>query len=212
MLYWFTSNLLWTQGLYVALALGVLLILSIIFFPKALWILIPLSVFVFFFFRNPVRVNTQADQFDILCPTDGTVLDVAKKGDMYHVSIFLSVFNVHVNWIPTNGVIKSITYRPGKFMVAFHPKSSDFNERNDVVIKAFNGKEIEVRQIAGIVARRICWWISPEESVEKGNSFGMIRFGSRIDILVKQSDADIYLKKGQKVKGVETVIGRWKEN
>ena len=211
---WLMSNLLWTEGIYIALVVLFFILLSWVTYPKFLWLFIPLFIFCFWFFRNPDRSCPPCnnDPSLVVSPTDGRVVGVETIGDQLKISIFLSVFDVHVNWIPTAGIIQSVTYRPGKFLVAFSPKSSDNNERNDVVIKATNGHTMEVRQIAGIIARRICCWVKPEQAVQTGEKFGMIRFGSRIEILVNSDAFEVYLKKGQYVYGGHTVIGKWKNN
>src|SRR3990167_1285003 len=208
---WFINNLLWTAGIYVVLALVVLMGFSFFIYPKLFWILIPLFVFCFYFFRNPERtcVNCE-DPLLIVSPADGRVLKIEEIGDQYKISIFLSVSDVHVNWIPTAGKIDSITYRPGKFLVAYHPKSSENNERNSVVISTPSGQTMEVRQIAGLIARRICCWISIGQDVKRGDKFGMIRFGSRIEILEKRDAFDVYLQEGQYVYGGQTIIGKWR--
>ncbi|HJM68813.1 MAG TPA: phosphatidylserine decarboxylase family protein [Candidatus Babeliales bacterium] len=211
MIAWLTNNLLWTAGIYIAIVLVVVMAFSFFLYPKLLWLLIPLFLFCFYFFRNPERTCANCEDSSlIVSPTDGRVLKIEEIDDLYKISIFLSVFDVHVNWIPTSGKIDSITYRPGKFLVAYHPKSSDNNERNSVVIDTPNGQTMEVRQIAGLIARRICCWISKGQDVKRGDKFGMIRFGSRIEILVKRDALDVYLEKGQYVYGGQTVIGKWK--
>ncbi|MBT4855911.1 phosphatidylserine decarboxylase family protein [bacterium] len=206
---WLTNNLLWTAGFYIVLVLSGTIIVSAVFLPVLLWLLLPFFLFCFAFFRNPVRECGDQDETLLVSPTDGRVLNVERKGDTCKITIFLSVFDVHVNWIPTAGVIESMTYRPGKFIVAWSPKTSDNNERHDVVIKAVNGQRIEVRQIAGLIARRICWWVSPGQTVQRGDKFGMIRFGSRVEILVNRDALDVYIKKGQYVYGGHTIIGKW---
>lgn len=207
------NNLLWRDGKYIALFLLVSAILSALFFKFLLIPVISLFIFSFYFFRNPERLCTEAltDKSILICPADGKVVDVSDiKDDFYRkkVSIFLSPLDVHVNWLPIDGTIKQVIYRPGKFVVAFAPKSSDINERNDVVIESKNGKTIIVRQIAGFVARRICCWVKENDKVQAGQKFGMIRFGSRVDIFLPEN-VEISVTIGDIVKGGQTVLGRW---
>jgi len=119
----------------------------------------------------------------------------------------MSPLNVHVNRIPVPGTIEKIEYVPGKFMMAFLPKSSELNEHNDLVIKRADGKSVLVRQIAGTVARRIVCWAKEGQAVTAGQKYGMIKFSSRVDLLLPEQ-AKIDIKVGQKVYGGKTVIGR----
>ncbi|OGB83979.1 phosphatidylserine decarboxylase [candidate division TM6 bacterium RIFCSPHIGHO2_12_FULL_32_22] len=223
MINFITSNLLWSCGWPVTLFLGFLLLLSL-FFHKLLFIFVPLFLFAFYFFRNPERIckATLTDSSVLVCPSDGKVLSV-EKGDFddykQKVTIFLSPLDVHVNWIPYSGIIDEINYRPGKFLMAFEPKSSEFNERNDIVLllnlsghteRACNAsRSILVRQIAGFIARRICCWVKSGESVNVGQKYGMIRFGSRIEVFLPEN-VDIEIKEGQKILGGETILGRFR--
>lgn len=208
------NNLLWRDGKYIALTIFILSIFSFIFFKPFLIPIFCLFIFSFYFFRNPDRVCLRAihDKSILICPADGKVVEILQDGDYegysQKVSIFLSPLDVHVNWIPDQGQIQEIVYRPGKFIVAFAPKSSDINERNDVIIKNKDNKVILVRQIAGFVARRICCWVKTADYVQAGQKFGMIRFGSRVDILVP-SNVKLAVEVGNRVKGGETILGRW---
>ena len=208
-----TSNLLWTESPWIV---AVLLVVGFIgwFFIKPLFYgALILFAFCFYFFRNPERVCPEAiDQNVLVCPADGKVVDVSYdpnggfKGYHYKVSIFLSPLNVHVNWIPISGIITKIEYVPGKFMMAFLPKSSELNEHNDIVID-HNGKTILVRQIAGTVARRIVCWAQEGQKVVAGQKYGMIKFSSRVDILLPK-EVSLEVNVGQKVYGGKTVLGR----
>lgn len=218
MIDFFKNNLLWHDGRSIAIFIAIFAIISFFIYKPLL--ILPLGLFIFslYFFRNPERYCPEAinNSSILICPADGKVVDISKYSDPNHpeytqkISIFLSAFDVHVNWVPQAGLIKEVNYRPGKFIVAYAPKSSDINERNDVIIQLNNGKTIEVRQIAGIVARRICCWVKKEDAVNAGQKFGMIRFGSRVDILLP-NDVNILLTLGQKVKGGQTVLGRFNE-
>src|SRR3990167_8188136 len=212
MINFITSNLLWTAGWPIALFLAVLFVISL-FFNKLFYILIPLFIFTFYFFRNPERSCIEKDDNSaIISPSDGKVLSVEKgsfEGYQQKISIFLSPLDVHVNWIPYSGIIEAINYRPGKFLMAFEPKSSELNERNDIILKCDNGQKILVRQIAGFIARRICCWVKSGESVNVGQKYGMIRFGSRIEVFLPEN-VDIEIKEGQKILGGETILGRFR--
>ena len=122
------------------------------------------------------------------------------------VSIFMNVFNVHVNRIPIQGTIKNISYHPGKFLSADLDKASEQNENNRVTLETADSKEILIIQIAGLVARRIACWIERGDPVETGQRFGLIRFGSRLEVFLP-ADSKIAIQVGQKVKAGETVIG-----
>lgn len=210
-----TTNLLWTQAPLVLFVLVVIGLIGLLFFRPLFYLALVVFLFCFYFFRNPVRVCPEAlvDPNVIVCPADGTILEVMHspegKFHGYHhkVSIFLSVFNVHVNWTPIPGTIEKINYVPGQFAMAFLPKSSELNEHNDVVIKHANGQTVLVRQIAGTIARRICCWVNLGQAVNAGHKFGMIKFSSRIDLFLP-ADAKLNVHVGQLVTGGKTVIGR----
>ena len=163
------------------------------------------------FFRVPIRTLT-INERQIVAPADGTVVVIEEtdeneyfKDRRRQISIFMSPLNVHVNRNPITGVVRYFRYYPGKYLVAWHPKSSTENERTTVVIKAKNGIEILFRQIAGAMARRIVWYVREGESVEQASEMGFIKFGSRVDVFVPL-DADIKVKLGEKTKGGVTVL------
>lgn len=212
MIHFFTHNLLFGPGMPILFILGALFLISI-FFRWMLILVIPFLIFSLYFFRNPERISF-ADDRALISPADGKVLAIEQsennsfEGYAQKITIFLSPLDVHVNWTPCAGTIEQMQYRPGKFLVAWAPKASDINERNDIVIRHANGQSILVRQIAGFVARRIVWWVEPGIAVERGYKYGMIRFGSRVDILLPK-EVTIDLAVGQRVYGGETVIGHW---
>ena len=209
-----TSNLLWTESPWIVALLLVVGLIGWFFFKPVFYGALLLFAFCFYFFRNPERMCPEAlvDQNVLVCPADGKIVDVSYdpnggfNGYYYKVSIFLSPLNVHVNWIPISGIIKKIEYVPGKFMMAFLPKSSELNEHNDIVID-HNGTTILVRQIAGTVARRIVCWAHEGQQVAAGQKYGMIKFSSRVDILLPKEIA-LEVNGGQKVYGGKTVLGR----
>lgn len=165
------------------------------------------------FFRVPNRV-CQYEPNDIMCPADGkvVVIEEVEETEYFHdkriqVSIFMSPLNVHANFNPISGLIKYVKYHPGLFLVAWHPKSSTDNERSTVVIEHANGQEVLFRQIAGAVARRICYYVHPGQEVKTGDEFGFIKFGSRIDVFLPL-DSEINVKIGDIVQGKLTKLGK----
>ena len=167
-----------------------------------------LFVFVAFFFRNPTR-TIPGDPGTIVSPADGKVVRVERVGNVTRMSIFLSLFNVHVNRSPIAGRIEAVDYRPGKFLVAFNDKASTDNERNIVMVS--DGRiTIVFTQIAGIVARRIVFWKKAGDTVAKGELVGLIRFGSRVDVLFP-AGTEATVSVGDRVKGGSTRIGIIKE-
>ena len=170
-------------------------------------LLLLLTAFVAFFFRNPGR-EIPADPKAIVSPADGRVVHVERVGQVTKLSIFLSIFNVHVNRSPIGGRIEAISYKPGKFKLAFDPAASVENERNIIMVDHGDLK-IVFTQIAGLIARRIVCWKRAGDKVEKGELIGLIRFGSRVDILFP-SATEVTVAKGDRVRGGSTVIGRIK--
>ena len=158
------------------------------------------------FFRNP-KASCPQKQGIVYAPAEGKVVVIEKtfeseylQEERVQVSVFMSPLNVHVNRSPVRGIVEFFKYHKGKFLVAWHPKSSTDNERTTVCIKPENGPNILMRQIAGAVARRIAFYPEVGESVEQGESVGFIRFGSRVDIFLP-TDADIKVKIGDKTEG-----------
>ena len=179
------------------------------------WLTVPVAVlafFVFWFFRDPER-NSPLDDRLILSPADGKIVGVEEvsedrflKDRAVRVSIFLNVFNVHVNRVPCAGRILNIAYQPGRFLMAQKPDASIQNEQNAVLLETPRGQKILFIQIAGLIARRILCWVKEGDVVKQGNRFGMIRFGSRTDLYLPLS-AKVSVKPGDCVKGGLTVIG-----
>lgn len=166
------------------------------------------------FFRLPKRVN-RADANQLVAPCDGKVVVIEEveepeyfKDKRIQVSIFMSPINVHANWTPIGGEVTYVKYHPGKYLVAWHPKSSTENERTTVVVKANNGKEVLFRQIAGALARRICYYVKPNDRMQQGEEFGFIKFGSRVDLYFPIG-TDIKCKIGDVTTGNETIIASW---
>lgn len=182
------------------------------------WFIYALSAFLFItvvqFFRSPKKVVVPQDDI-ILCPADGkvVVIEETEETEYFHdkriqVSIFMSPVNVHVNRNPISGLVTFFKYHPGKFLVAWHPKSSTDNERTTVVVKDKAGREVLFRQIAGALARRIVWYVKEKDEVVQGSEFGFIKFGSRVDLFLPLG-TEIDVNIGDKVVGGKTIIGKF---
>ncbi len=166
------------------------------------------------FFRSPKR-NIIIDENMILCPADGkvVVIEETEETEYFHdrriqVSIFMSPVNVHINRNPVSGIVKFFRYHPGKYLVAWHPKSSTLNERTTIAVETAAGKEVLFRQIAGALARRIVWYVKEGESVKQGEEFGFIKFGSRVDVFLPLG-TNVQVSVGDKVSGGLTVLGKF---
>ncbi|MNK35468.1 phosphatidylserine decarboxylase [compost metagenome] len=164
------------------------------------------------FFRIPKRTFTFTDS-DILCPADGKVVVIEEveeteyfKDRRIQVSIFMSPLNVHANYFPISGIVKYVKYHKGLFLVAWHPKSSTDNERSTVVVQHSSGQEVLFRQIAGAVARRICYYAKEGQTAETGQEFGFIKFGSRVDVFLPLG-TKLDVKIDQDVKAKLTKLG-----
>jgi phosphatidylserine decarboxylase len=163
------------------------------------------------FFRDPERVIPQVPEA-VVAPADGKIIFAARahedrflNKETLKISIFMNIFNVHVNRIPCSGEVESIHYEKGTFFAASLDKASLNNEQNVIVLRIPGGEKIIFVQIAGLVARRIDCWLRPGESVRRGERFGMIRFGSRLDVFVP-TDSRLAVDKGQQVKAGESII------
>lgn len=194
------------------LIIGILNYFSSIF----LWpVAILLGAFVFLvinFFRNPERLIAKLSDHYVYCPADGKVVVIEKameteyfKEERLQVSVFMNPLNVHVNRYPWSGIVSYSKYHAGKFLVAWHPKSSTENERTTVVIKRNDGTEILMRQIAGAVAKRICCYSKVGDKAQQGDDMGFIKFGSRVDLYLPLN-SKISVEINQIVKGNIDVI------
>ncbi len=188
--------------------------------PWLAWIIYAVSLTLFLlvlnFFRSPKRHFKGDTHNVVVAPADGVIVAVEEvlEDEYFHekrmqVSIFMNIFNVHANWIPTNGTITHVSHQNGRFMAAYLPKSSTENERSTVVIKAENGQHILARQIAGAMARRIVTYAEEGETCEIDEHMGFIKFGSRVDLYLPL-DCDIKVALGEKTTGNATVIARLK--
>lgn len=201
------------EGLPFIIPLGAFAIVFAFFGFKGLaFVFFIATVFVTWFFRNPQR-KTPEDTKAVISPADGEIIKIEDifendflKAPTKKISIFMNVFNVHVNRIPYAGTIDSVHYNRGSFFPANLDKASLLNERNSVLIHTEDGKEILTVQIAGLIARRIECWVKEGMHVLKGERFGLIRFGSRLEVFLP-SDSIISVKVGDKVRAGETQIG-----
>lgn len=201
------------EGLPFIIPVLVITIASALLLP--LWVTVicaAVLAFVTAFFRNPQR-RIPADPKAVVSPADGKVIEISEMdeqaflgGRCIRVCVFMNVFNVHVNRIPLGGTVRKVQYFPGKFLVASLDKASELNERSAVLIEGAGGVKILVVQIAGLVARRIVSYLAVGDSVKKGDRFGLIRFGSRLDLYLP-TDTDVRVRVGQKVRAGETIMG-----
>ncbi len=182
----------------------------------SLWWSIPfwiVAVFVLQFFRDPARDVPQGPGL-VLVPADGRVIKVEWARDPYRncdamlVSVFMNVFNVHSNRSPVDGIVEKIVYNPGRFVNADLDKASTENERNAVLLKTTDGKEITAVQVAGLIARRILCYTKAGEHLQRGQRFGFIRFGSRVDIYLPL-DVRIRVSIGDKVSAGSQILAEW---
>ena len=200
---------------YKFLAISILITFVILFFSKFLgFISILITVWVYYFFRDPERFPINDDSY-LVSPADGLITDISERSGPEElrlenttytkVSVFMNVFNCHVNRIPTSGKIDEIYYKPGKFLNASLDKASEENERNYYKIKSKqNSEEIIIVQIAGLIARRIVCEVEQGQELKQGDRIGMIRFGSRVDIYFKNKK--VLAKLGQNVIAGESII------
>ena len=175
-------------------------------------LMVAITFFVVWFFRNPERYFQEEEKL-VISPADGKVIKIDDveitgtiAGKYKKISIFMNIFNVHVNRAPYSGKVENINYHEGKFLSANMDKASVDNERNEVMIRTEDGRALWAVQIAGLIARRIVCWLNVGTQVLKGERFGLIRFGSRVDIYLPE-DSKISVKLGDKVKSGETPLG-----
>ena len=199
---------------YQFLAIGVIVTFFGLLISKLLGlILIIITIWIYYFFRDPERFSIQDDNF-LVSPADGLISNISEvngpiklgleKKKYTKVSIFINVFNCHVNRTPVSANVEEIFYKPGKFLNASLDKASEENERNYYKLKTKNGEQILIVQIAGLIARRIVCEVRKDQSVDQGERIGMIRFGSRVDIYF--NDRKLLAKLGQNVVAGESLI------
>ena len=199
---------------YKFLAISILASFLVLFFSKFLGvILIIITIWVYYFFRDPERYSINNDNY-LVSPADGLITDISEKSgpeelrlenvSFTRISVFMNVFNCHVNRSPSSGKVEEIFYKPGKFLNASLDKASEENERNYFKIKLKNGEEIIIVQIAGLIARRIVCEVEQGQELKQGERIGMIRFGSRVDIYFKNKK--VLAKLGQNVVAGESLL------
>src|SRR5215470_12712944 len=173
-------------------------------------VLVASALFCFSFFRDPERVIS-SDPAVIVSPADGRVVVITEEENAgrlgARISIFLAIWNVHVNRSPAAGVIAKLDYRPGKFLAAWDPNASTQNEQNIFTLATPAG-DIEFKQIAGLIARRVVSWKKPQDAVAKGERIGLVRFGSRVDLWIPLG-SELLVKVGDTVHGGSTTLARW---
>ena len=202
---------------YKFLAISILTTFIVLFFSKFLGsILIIISFWVYYFFRDPDRYSINDDSY-LVSPADGLITDISEKSGPEElrlenttytkVSVFMNVFNCHVNRVPASGKVEEIYYKPGKFLNASLDKASEENERNYFKVKTNkNNEEIIIVQIAGLIARRIVCEVEQGQDLKQGERIGMIRFGSRVDIYFK--NFNVLAKVGQNVSAGESLLAK----
>ena len=170
------------------------------------------ALFTAWFFRNPKRSAPTSDRA-VVAPGDGKIVEICEESEprflkdkSVRISIFLNIFDVHVNRIPCDGTVEQVAYQPGRFLVASRPEATLQNEQNALLIQAVRGAKVLCVQIAGLLARRIVCWVTPGETVACGERFGLIRFGSRMDVYLPVG-TKVNVKVGDHVKGGETLLG-----
>jgi len=212
---------------YTSIALCILFIFVLnaiiqFYFPQAMvfkWLIYILSfalfVIILQFFRSPT-INILTNEKQVLCPADGKVVVIEEveeteflQDKRIQISVFMSPINVHINRNPIAGVVKYFRYHKGKYLVAWHPKSSTENERTTIAIENSKGTVVLFRQIAGALARRIVWYVKEGDVVEQGQQFGFIKFGSRVDVFLPLG-TKINVNIGEVVKGGQTVLAELK--
>lgn len=207
--------------LYVSIFLAALNILISYTLPESFIlqkVILSISILIFIvvlqFFRNPSR-TIEINDNQIIAPADGKVVVIEEVIETEYfnekrrqISIFMSPFNVHSNRNPVSGIVTFFKYHPGKFLVAWHPKSSTENERTTTVVQTKNNQKILMRQIAGALARRIVWYLGDKSTLTQGEEFGFIKFGSRVDLFIPL-DAKVLVNLNQTTVGGKTVIAEF---
>ena len=201
---------------YKFLAIAIIITFFVLLISKAIgFILILITVWVYYFFRDPERFSINDDKY-LVSPADGLISDIKEvsgpielgleNNSFTRVSIFMNIFNCHVNRVPTKGTVEEIFYKPGKFLNASLDKASEENERNYYKIKLPNGEKIIIVQIAGLIARRIVCEVKKDQSLNQGERIGMIRFGSRVDLFF--DNKTVLAKVGQNVVAGESLLAK----
>ena len=201
------------QGVpFIALGLAGVVLFVWLGLPVGWGVALLFTLFVASFFRDPERKSLQGEKA-VLAPADGKILLIEEEektpfstGRSIKISIFMSIFNCHVNRIPTSGRIEKVFYQAGKFYSANKKQASSENEQNALLLRTDDGHEITFVQVAGLIARRIVCWVKEGEKVKQGERFGLIQFGSRVDLYLPPS-VRLRIKRGDKVKAGLTIVG-----
>ena len=202
----YSAGLMAREGIYFLIPLAAASAIALwLEWAVAAGVIALLGLFVAYFFRDPHRA-IPSDPGIIVSPADGRVVRIEAEGNDTRVSIFLSIFNVHVNRAPIGGRVESVRYRKGRFLAAFDPRASVENERNTLTMEG-DGIRLECTQIAGLVARRIVCRVKAGDTLGRGERFGLIRFGSRADLLLP-SNVELGIRVGDRIQGGRSVIGR----
>ncbi len=197
----------------IGIILGLILYFNSYTVSSIICCIIGIAVFLLItnFFRSPNR-SPKIDDDSVIAAADGTIVIIDKvyepeylKSECIQVSIFMSILNVHVNWFPIGGIVEYYKYHPGKYLVAWHPKSSEKNERTSIAVRHKHGQVVLFRQIAGFIARRVVCYAQEGKEFKQGEQTGFIKFGSRIDLFLPLG-SEILVEKGDKVKGRQTII------
>lgn len=194
------------EGLSFIVPVGGLAVLSALFGARSLSLALSgAALFTAYFFRDPKREVPDGDDI-VVSPADGRVVEAVESGGGKRIAIFLSIFDVHITRAPVDGEITAISYRPGKFIPAFRPEAARENEQSELTIFS-GGLNFNLKQIAGVVARRIVCWKRRGDRVGRGERIGMIKFGSRVELLLPES-AEVLVARGSRVRGGETIVAR----
>lgn len=197
---------------FIGFSAFITLIIAILGYDLLALTTLALTTFVVYFFRDPERIGPISEDA-LISPADGKVILIEKiiddqylLGQVYKVSIFMNVFNVHVNRVPVSGTVEKIIYTPGKFYSADSDRGAMHNEHCATLLRSASGQRFAFVQVAGLIARRIVCWLEAGDQVRRGQRFGLIRFGSRVDLYIP-SQTQLEIAVGQKVRAGETVIG-----
>ena len=197
---------------FIGFAVFCTVVLALLGLPFATAISFIVATFTLCFFRDPERFVPESSNA-LVSPADGKIIHIEKisenpftGGEVVKISVFMNVFNVHVNRIPFNGKVEKVIYKPGKFYSADSEQGGLENEYCATVILTPQGKTLAFVQIAGLIARRIVCWLEPGDQVARGRRFGLIRFGSRVDLYLPL-ETDVIIKEGDKVRAGETILG-----
>ena len=198
------------DGYFYGIALFLVAGLLRFFTGEWVWSIVPvlLALFFLWFFRDPPRTIPQGEGL-VVSPADGKVTEALRiatpEGETIRLSIFLNVFNVHVNRSPITGTLREVIYRKGQYLNAMNPASAEKNEQNKAVVEADEGYSVAFTQIAGLLARRIVFRPAQGARLERGQRVGLIKFGSRVDVFLP-GDAELHVKKGDHVKGGSSIL------